>query len=281
MRVGGQPEAEPELRVVLEQRVGPRRTPPVGVGGPRRGGQVAAVDRRAAGRVGDHQPVTEELREQLEVGRLAAPRTRAGELEQRLQELRAAHGAEVHAGPVVGRQGLEKGDVVSLRGQPRLAGSEIDRLGPGGARNDDRAGLHTQAAPGAVLDVHLQRIPGVRQPDGVQRRRVELLRRTRQLGLVVVLRPDHAVRADEAAVAALNTAPGIPDRHQFGNVAFLIRGGATGVGAIHRKCADRQGVSAPGHHLRGHGAHELRRILGHCRYWRAHRGGQARHLDAV
>ena len=102
----------------------------------------------------------------------------------------------------------KKADVVPLRGQPRLAGSEIDRLGDGGAGNDDRAGLDAQAAAGAVLDVDLQRVAGVRQPDGVQRRGVELLRRARQPGLVVVLRADHAVRADEAAVAALDAAPG-------------------------------------------------------------------------
>ena len=58
---------EPELGVVLEQRVRPRRAAAVGVGRPRRGRQVAAVDRRAAGRVGDRQPVAEQLREQLEV----------------------------------------------------------------------------------------------------------------------------------------------------------------------------------------------------------------------
>ena len=67
---------------------GPR---PVVVRGVRRGRQVAAVDRRAAGGVGDHRPVAEELGEELQVRRLAAARAGAGVLEQRLEELRALH----------------------------------------------------------------------------------------------------------------------------------------------------------------------------------------------
>ena len=61
----------------------------VAVGRVRRRRQVAAVDRRAAGRVGDQQPVAEELREQLEVRRLAAAGAGARVFEQRLEELRA------------------------------------------------------------------------------------------------------------------------------------------------------------------------------------------------
>ena len=119
--VGGEPEAEPELGVVLEERVRPGRAAPVGVGRPRRGRQVAAVDRRAAGRVRDHQPVAEQLREELQVRRLAAARAGAGELEQRLQELGAAHGAEVDPRPVARGQRLEERDVLALGGDQRLA----------------------------------------------------------------------------------------------------------------------------------------------------------------
>ena len=53
--------AEPELGVVLEQRVGPGRPAAFGVRRPRRRRQVAAVDRRAAGGVGDQHPVAEQL----------------------------------------------------------------------------------------------------------------------------------------------------------------------------------------------------------------------------
>ena len=83
------PEAEAELRVVLEERVRPRRAASVAIGRVGRRRQVAAVDRRAAGRVGDEQAIAEQLREQLEVRRLAAARAGAGILEERFEELRA------------------------------------------------------------------------------------------------------------------------------------------------------------------------------------------------
>jgi hypothetical protein len=103
MCVAGQAQAEPKLRVVLEQGVRPGRAPPVGVGGPGCGWQAAAVDGGAAGRVGDHETVSEQLGEQLEVWRLSATRARAGELEKRLQELGSTHCAEVHPRSVIGR----------------------------------------------------------------------------------------------------------------------------------------------------------------------------------
>ncbi len=70
--VDRQPEAEAELGVVLEQRVRPGRAAAVAVLRVGRRRQVAAVDRRAAGRVGDEQPVAEQLGQQLDVRRLAA-----------------------------------------------------------------------------------------------------------------------------------------------------------------------------------------------------------------
>ncbi len=89
VRVERQAEAEAELGVVLEQRVRPGRAAAVAVGRVGRRRQVAAVDRRAAGGVGDEQPVAEELGQQLQVRRLAAAGAGARVLEQRLEELRA------------------------------------------------------------------------------------------------------------------------------------------------------------------------------------------------
>ena len=66
------PEAQAELRVVLEQRVAPGRPAAVVVHRVRRGRQVAAVDRGATGGVGDDRAVAEQLRQHLDVRRLAA-----------------------------------------------------------------------------------------------------------------------------------------------------------------------------------------------------------------
>ena len=84
-----EPHPEPELGVVLEQRVAPRRAATGRVDRPRRRRQVGAVDRRAAGRVGHDHPVAEELADQPDVGRLAAAAARARELEERLEHLAA------------------------------------------------------------------------------------------------------------------------------------------------------------------------------------------------
>ena len=69
-------------------QAGPRPLPS-GVG---RGRQVAAVDRRAAGGVGDQHAVAEELRGEADVRGLAAADAGAGELEQRLQQHGAGQG---------------------------------------------------------------------------------------------------------------------------------------------------------------------------------------------
>ena len=94
LRVERQPHAEAEFRVVLEQAVRPRRALALGVARPRRGRQVAAVDRRATGGVGDDQAIAVQLRDQLEVGRLAAARARARVFEQRHAQLRAAQSVD-------------------------------------------------------------------------------------------------------------------------------------------------------------------------------------------
>ena len=128
VQVGGQPQAEPELGVVLEERVGPGRPAPAGVRRPGGRRQVAAVDRRAARRVRDRGTVAEQLGQQLEVGRLPAPRARPRELEERLEELRSAHRAEVDPAAVVHGQGLEERDVLAFGLEHRLERAEVDRL---------------------------------------------------------------------------------------------------------------------------------------------------------
>ena len=50
------------------------------------------------------------------------------------------------------------------------------------------------------------------------------------------------------------------------DIALLESGGAAGIGAIHRQCADRQVVAATGHHRRGDVLHERRRVGRHDRW---------------
>ena len=261
--VGREAQPQPELGVVLEQRVRPCRAVPGRIDRPRRRRLVSAVDRRAAGCVGDGQSVAEQLREQLQVRRLAAPGAGAGELEQRFEELGPADGAEVHAGAVVCRQLLEEGDVLALAREQRLQVVEVDRLAARLIGRGHRTGLDAQPASGAVLDVHLQREPGVREAGPLQQRRPEAVGSALQALRGVVAGADHAVRADEAAVAALDAELRIPDGDDVRDVALLVLGRATRIRAVDRKRAHGQLIAEAGHHRRGHSAHELRSVGGH------------------
>ena len=86
---------------------------------------------------------------------------------------------------------------------------------------------------------------------------METVRGVGQLVAVVVLGADHAVRADEAAIAALDAVVGVPHGDEVGDVALLVRRRSRRIGPVHRQGADRKRVAAAGHHLGGHRPHEL------------------------
>ena len=96
---------------------------------PGRRRQVAAVDRRAAGRVRDEHAVAEELGQQLEVGRLAAARAGAGELEQRLEQLRALDRSRLDQRPVELREREEEVPAARApRRGARPSAADVERL---------------------------------------------------------------------------------------------------------------------------------------------------------
>src|SRR5581483_5062124 len=126
--VDRKPKAKSELGIILKERVRPRRPAALGILRPRRGGEIAAVDRGAAGGIGDQQPVTKELRQQLEVRRFTAAGAGAGELEQRPAELRVFHQAEVQLGTVDFRQPQEEVPVLTLLLAQRWLWRHCNRL---------------------------------------------------------------------------------------------------------------------------------------------------------
>src|SRR5690606_19787484 len=101
VEAGAQTEAV--FGVVLKERVAPGRAATVLAGRVGRGRQVAAVDRGTAGGVGHDEVVAEELREELDVGRLAAAGAGAGKLETRRAELRALDGVLQERGGRLGQ----------------------------------------------------------------------------------------------------------------------------------------------------------------------------------
>ena len=128
----------------------------------RRGRQVAAVDRRAAGGVGDQQPVAEELGEQLEVRRLAAAGAGAGDTRTAARGTARSwrRGAAAPCGRAPGS--VEEEAVVGpFALAQRLLRLHVERLVARVALVLGRAHDGAEMAAGAVLGRHLD---GVGEP---------------------------------------------------------------------------------------------------------------------
>ena len=90
--------------------------------------------------------------------------------------------------------------------------------------------------------------------------------------------PDHAVRAHETAVAALDARVRIPVGDQVGDVALLVGRGAARVEASAGSAPTGRSSPRPAHHG-GDGADELRRAGRNHRRQLTGGGDPARHLD--
>ncbi len=159
--VDGQAHAQAELGVIFEQRVGPGRAAAFVVGAVGRSGQVAAVDGGAAGGVGDHHAVAEQLGHQLDVRGLAAAGAGAGELEQRLEQLHVLHLVQGE-NSAVGLGDLEEEiPVGGFAFAQRRLGHHVDGAVLDFALALGRADLHAQGAAGAIFGRHLQGVLAV------------------------------------------------------------------------------------------------------------------------
>ena len=234
-----------------------------GVGGRR---QVAAVNRRAPGGIGDERPIAEQLREQFDVRRLAAAGAGARVFEERLQKLRVL---DVRLdGRAVDLRQVEKERVVGALGlAQRPLRTQIQRLVLRVGLVLGRADADTQAAAGAVLRRDLNRVfhPGellALEVDGLEGRGLPCERFGR-----VHLDADRRVRTDERALVALDAEPFVPDRDIGRQVAFLPLRRADRPRTVGRERAHGQQVSLAGQHRtrdvlhkgRRRGRHRVRR----------------------
>ena len=121
------------------------------------------------------------------------------------------------------------------------------------------ADFHANAAAGTIFHVDFQRKPDVRIPARIDRRRLEAGRGVLEGRFVVVLGPDDAVRASQAALTTLNALVGFPNGNGLRNIALFKRGAAGGECTVDRELADTNLITAAGHHERGNLAHERRR----------------------
>ena len=222
LHVERQPHTEAELGVVLEQRVVPRGAAAVVPGRPRSRRQVGSVDRRAAGRIGDDHAVAEQLRDQLDVRRLATARARAGELEEWLEYLRTLDGIVREQAAVEVRDRLEIVPSPPFDIAVREHGFHVDCLVTylGLALRGADVDAHAAARAIVGCDLDGQTVTGkVFRP--------ELL--VQQLGGRVGdsfrcehLHADRRMRAHDRAFAAVDTDIGIPDRDLLGDRALLV-----------------------------------------------------------
>ncbi len=270
--VDGQAHAQAEFGVVFEQRVGPGRAAAVLVGAVGRGGQVAAVDGGAAGGVGDHHAVAEQLGQQLDVGRFAAAGAGAGELEQGLEQLHVLHLVEREHGALGLGNLQEEVPVGGFAFAQRRLGHHVDGAVLDFALALGGADLHAEGAAGAIFGRHLQGVLALLHILPAGRNGFEGGRRAGEGRFVVDLGADHAVGADQHALAALDAELLVPLGNFEGDVALLPLRGADGEGAIDGHGADRQIVAFAGddhgrdllHESGGGGGH----VAGGDRRWR-------------
>ena len=249
---------------------------PVRVDRPGRRRQVPAVDRRAAGRVGDRQPVAEQLRDAA--SGTGSRRTRRTRRRTRTAAPGTACRARCRSRPASGRWAGSCSKNAMFSRSAGISGSIASRLialCTGSPRRRDRAGLDAQPAARAVLDVDLQRVARLRKPGRVERRRPEAVRRAAPASTRSYCRERITLCGQtKLQLPHWMHSSGSQDGHDLRDVALLVLRRAARIGAVHRQRADRQLVAAAGHHRRGHGAHELRRVRGHDRRRLAH----GRHL---
>ena len=250
------PHPETELGVVLEQRIAPGRTATRRIRAPGGGGQIAAIDRAAAGGIGHHHPVAEELAGELEIGRFAAAGAGAGEREEGLLQLLLPHLVEVQGGAGHLRQAQKEVPVVAALLKERFQGGHHQGAAFRFAAVAGGAHLHAQLAAGAVLHGHLERealagegrVAGGNAPELRRRRRQRL--GGRHLGA------DRRVGAHHHALAALHAQRALPLGHRRGNGALLPTAGARWPGAVGGNGAHRQRVAAARQQRGDHLAHE-------------------------
>ena len=218
--VGGNAHTETELGVVFEERVGPRGTAAVGALAVRGRREVAAVDRRAARRVGDEEAVAAKLGKELDVRSFTAARASAGELKERTLKL----AVEKHLG--IELSGINLGKIeeeLPVGGLGLTQRNLLDHLKRTLSlhRALDDAELAAHAVFRSNLDGDLLAELGG-ELTGVDR--LERLGSALESGGGIDLHADSGVRADSQAVAALDTGGGIPSGDERGDVALLPLG---------------------------------------------------------
>ena len=121
-------------------------------------GRIAAVDGGASGRVGDDQPIAEELGEQFDVRRFAATGACSGELKQRLLHLHFAHVISRNLAAIHFRNRKKEIPIGPLGFTQRQLRLHVDGFQSRFGLVARRANIDADPAAGAIFHRHLQRV---------------------------------------------------------------------------------------------------------------------------
>ena len=251
--------------------------------GIRRGRQVARINRRAAGRVGNDHAVAEQLSQQLDVRSFAAAGAGARELEQRLNHLGGLRQALGNFGPFYIRQGFKEVPAGNLLFQMVFDMIHVDRFFARIGLVLGRAGGNADAAAGAVFRRHLPDELLAGKFLALIGGRLKAGRRVLQFFFGSDLHADNAVRADERALAALDADGRIPNRNFGRDAAFFILSGTGRPGTVDNfaESGYRQLVAAVGNQFGRQFLDELRSVGRNRRLTMESRGNRRRILYLV
>ncbi len=141
--------------------------------------------------------------------------------------------------------------------------------------------VHAEIAARAVFWRHLNRVALALELVAFVRRGLERLGRARERALLVHLRANRGVRADERALVALDANLGVPDRDLDGKIPLLPFRRGDRPRAVDGKGADGQQVAFAGQHDGRHLLHEVGRAFGDEGWTLARRGRCSRDADFV
>ena len=263
--VNREAHTEPKFRIVFKQRVRPGRPMPFFVFGIRRRRQVAGVDGRTSGRVGHNHAVAEQLRQQLDVRRFAATRTRAGKFKQRLNELGCLRQVLRHICPLDIRQSFKELPVGHFGVNMLFNMIHIDSLLLRIGLVLRRTGGNADTAAGAVFRRQLQDkflagkflafVVGALQ--GCRRISEFFVRRN--------FHTDNPVRTNNGAFAALDTGFRIPYRNFGRDTALFVLRRRCRPGSVRHvgKSGNRQFFAASGNNFARNFLDKFRSIRRH------------------
>src|SRR6478672_1497091 len=205
--------------------------------------QVAAINRRTPGGVGDDGAIAKKLGHQLDIWSFTAAGAGAGEFKQRLQELDILDLPKGELLAIEFRQAKKEFPVLCFALSNRRLWNHIQRFVAGVSLALCRAYIHAKSTTGAVFRRNLERVLHTSQVFPARGCGKERIRSADELLIVIDLGADDGMRANQHALAALNAQFLVPLRNFQRNISLFPLRGAGRESAIYGQLAHRQKIA--------------------------------------